>query len=225
MDRKIYGIFVAAGSGTRMGSDTPKQFIELEGVPILQRTVRRFLDAIPELNVIIVLAPRHFDMWKRLCVAFDFNVPQIVVPGGITRFHSVQNALNRVPDDAVVLIHDGVRPFVSTGLIRDLVAASADAPAVIPVVPVVDTLRWADCHFPDPDRSKIVAVQTPQVFSAAAIKEAYGRAFDLSYTDDASVAAANGIPLTHVRGERYNIKITTPEDLEMARAIISSCSL
>ena len=130
-----------------------------------------------------------------------------------------------VPDDAVVLIHDGVRPFVSTGLIRDLVAASADAPAGIPVVPVVDTLRWADCHFPDPDRSKIVAVQTPQVFSAAAIKEAYGRAFDLSYTDDASVAAANGIPLTHVRGERYNIKITTPEDLEMARAIISSCSL
>lgn len=222
MDRKIYGIFVAGGSGTRMGSDTPKQFIELEGVPILQRTVARFVEALPDIHVITVLPPRHFDMWKRLCAAFDFNVPQTLVPGGITRFHSVQNALNRVPDDAIVMIHDGVRPFVSVGLIRDMASAAMDAPAVIPVVPVVDTLRWSDLHFPDPDRSQIVAVQTPQVFHAADIKEAYGRAFDLSFTDDASVAAANNIPLTRVEGERYNIKITTPEDLKLASAMIVS---
>ena len=225
----IYGIFVAGGSGTRMGSDIPKQFIELEGVPILQRTIARFVDALPSLRVITVLPERHTADWKRLCVEHDFNVPQILVPGGITRFHSVQNALSRVPDGSIVLIHDGVRPFVSPALIRSLVEKVRDgSPAVIPVTPAVDTLRWADAHFPDPDRSKIVCVQTPQVFRSETVKAAYTRAYDLSFTDDASVVAAYGKPLVHVPGERLNIKLTTPEDLELARALIlsglSSCS-
>ena len=225
MDRKIYGIFVAGGSGTRMGADVPKQFIELGGMPILQRTIARFVEAIPDIRVITVLPPAHYDLWKNLCITHDFNVPQTLVAGGITRFHSVRNALEKVPDDAYVLVHDGVRPLVSAGLVRTMAEALDSCPAAIPVVPVVDTLRYRDGSFPDPDRSRIVAVQTPQAFRSTGLKEAYRQAYDLSFTDDASVAAAKGIPLTQLPGERFNIKITTPEDLVLAEALRSICTL
>lgn len=225
MDRKIIGIFVAGGSGTRMGADVPKQFLELDGVPILQRTIARFIEAIPELRVITVLPSVHFDTWKYLCVTHDFNVPQTLVAGGITRFHSVRNALEKVPDDAYVLVHDGVRPLVSRNLVRTMAEALYECPAAIPVVPVVDTLRYKDGVFPDPDRSRIVAVQTPQAFHSTVLKNAYRQAYDLSFTDDASVVAANKTPLTQIAGERFNIKITTPEDLVLAEAIRSLCTL
>ena len=219
MNRKTYGIFVAGGTGTRMGSDIPKQFLELDGVPILQRTISRFVEAVPELRVVTVLPASCFDMWKRLCRERDFNVPQQLVAGGITRFHSVKNALEKVPDDAVVMIHDGVRPFVTRALLERLLAAAGPGKAVIPVVPMVDTLRYSDGRLPDPDRSEIVAVQTPQVFICSDIREAYRQAYDTAFTDDASVAARNGIPPVQLPGERYNIKITTPDDLEFAKAV------
>jgi len=219
MKRKTYGIFVAGGSGTRMGSDIPKQFLELDGVPILQRTISRFVDAFPDIHVVTVLPAACMDLWKSLCIRKDFNVPQQLVAGGITRFHSVRNALEKVPDDAVVMIHDGVRPFVTRAMLERLLDAAGPGRAVIPVVPVVDTLRFKDGTFPDPDRSRIVAVQTPQVFIASDIKAAYRQAYDTAFTDDASVAARNGIPLVQLPGERYNIKITTPDDLEFAKVV------
>lgn len=224
MLRKIYGIFVAGGSGTRMGGEVPKQFLLLDGRPILQRTIERFLEAEPELKVITVLPRAHFQTWKDLCAVHSFHCPQTLVAGGLTRFHSVQNALRKVPDGAVVSIHDGVRPLISAALVRrmlDRMESDEDCPALLPVVPVVDTLRSTDPGVPDPDRSKTVAVQTPQIFRSEAIKAAYRQAYDLSFTDDASVAARNGIPLAFEQGERFNLKITTPEDLVLAEAILT----
>ena len=222
MRRKVYGIFVAGGSGTRMGTDTPKQFLLLDGRPILQYTIERFLQAVPDMKVITVLPRGHFRTWTDLCAAYSFHCPQTLVAGGLTRFHSVQNALKKVPDGAVVAIHDGVRPLVSVELITRMLERmqQGDCRALLPVVPVVDTLRAKDPAEPDPDRSRIVAVQTPQFFRSEDIKAAYTQAYDLSFTDDGSVAAHYGIPPAFEEGERYNLKITTPEDLTVAQALL-----
>ena len=223
MRRKIYGIFVAGGSGTRMGGDTPKQFLLLDGRPILQYTIERFLEAEPDMKVITVLPKAHFQTWKDLCAIHSFHCPQILVAGGLTRFHSVQNALRKVPDGAIVSIHDGVRPLVSVDLVRRMLdrMQRGGCRALLPVLPVVDTLRSIEPGVPDPDRSKVVAVQTPQIFRSEDIKAAYTQAYDLSFTDDASVAARKEIPLAFESGERFNLKITTPEDLILAEALCS----
>lgn len=223
-NRKVYAIFVAGGSGTRMGTVTPKQFIELNGIPVLQRTIARFYECIPDLNVITVLPRRHFKAWRDLCIKYDFNIPQTLVEGGITRFHSVRNALDRILDtDSVVMIHDGVRPLVTDGLINALLDASAPGFAIVPVTPVTDTLRYQDFHLPDPDRSQIDAVQTPQVFIASDIKEAYANAYELGFTDDVSVAIKHGLKVRRIPGLKYNIKLTTPEDIVVAEQLISIC--
>lgn len=222
MSRIIYGIFVAGGSGTRMGGDLPKQFLLLDRRPILQRTIEQFVEAVPGMKVITVLPRTHFQTWKDLCAAYSFNCPQTLVAGGLTRFHSVQNALKKVPDGAIVSIHDGVRPLISAALVRRMTERMQEGcRALLPVRPVVDTLRSTDPGLPDPDRSKVVAVQTPQMFRSEDIKAAYTQAYDLSFTDDASVAARYGIPLTFEEGERLNFKITTPEDLALAEAILT----
>lgn len=207
-----------------MGTVTPKQFIELNGIPVLQRTIARFYECIPDLNVITVLPRRHFKTWRDLCIKYDFNIPQTLVEGGITRFHSVRNALDRILDtDSVVMIHDGVRPLVTDGLLNALLDASAPGFAIVPVTPVTDTLRYQDFHLPDPDRSQIDAVQTPQVFIASDIKEAYANAYELGFTDDVSVAIKHGLKVRRIPGLKYNIKLTTPEDIVVAEQLISIC--
>ena len=223
MRRNIFGIFVAGGSGTRMGGDTPKQFLLLDGRPILQCTIERFLEAEPDMKVITVLPKAHFQTWKDLCAVHSFHCPQTLVAGGLTRFHSVQNALRKVPEGAIVSIHDGVRPLVSADLVRRMLERmqSGECQALLPVIPVVDTLRSTDPAAPDPDRAKVVAVQTPQMFRSEDIKAAYTQAYDLSFTDDASVAAQKEIPLAFEAGERFNLTITTPEDLVLAEAILT----
>ena len=224
MEKKIYAIFVAGGSGQRMGTSTPKQFLDLAGRPVLIRTLQRFLEAIPDLQVLTVLPKMHFGTWDKLCREAHFEHPQRLVGGGITRFHSVKNALRFIPDDALVLVHDGVRPNVSVELIRKVVDRAMDGDCVIPVIPVTDTLK---CLIPSqekgefvergedsPDRSRLFGAQTPQAFPARLLKEAYDTVFLPSYTDDASVLRNKNIPLTYILGERYNIKVTTPEDLD-----------
>lgn len=220
MDRKIYIVIVAGGSGTRMGTDIPKQFIELEGVPVLQRTMEKFISALPEARIITVLPPNCVQLWKDLCVAHALDCPQIIVAGGITRFHSVQNALKKVPDGTLVFIHDGVRPLVSVELIKRMEEMMQTERALVPVVPAINTLIYDDGTALD--RQKIKAVQTPQVFFSEDIKEAYSQAYDTSFTDDSSVARRHGVPITLVQGERFNIKITTAEDLILAKAVLSS---
>lgn len=222
MDRKIYAVVVAGGSGTRMGSGEPKQFMRLSGRRILQRTEENLVEAFPDIRIITVLPRQYLGTWKSMCVEDSFDVPQTLVAGGLTRFLSVRNALEKVPDGAIVAIHDGVRPFASPDMLRRMVSMMSETTrALIPVVPVVDTLKSTDPSLPDPLRSSTVAVQTPQIFLSEDIKKAYGQPYDPAFTDDASVAARMGIPVAMTEGERFNIKITTPEDLVFGEAILS----
>ena len=237
-ERKKYLIVVAGGSGSRMGSKIPKQFLELDGMPILQRTIERFAEAEPDIHVITVLPKAHRALWDELCLKHCLNRPQILADGGITRFHSVQNALEKVPDGAFVAIHDGVRPLVSIALIRKMFALmSGGVRALIPVMPITDTLYILDksedgqndllplATAPDaevPDRSRLFGAQTPQMFRSEDIKAAYrDTGFRIDFTDDASVARAYKIPLSYIAGERFNIKITTPEDLSLAELLLT----
>ncbi len=229
MTKKVYGVFVAGGSGVRMGTEVPKQFLELGGRPVLQQSIMKFLEACPELVPVVALPADHIETWKRLCVENRFDLPQIIVEGGITRFHSVKNALAKIPDGSLVLIHDGVRPLVSAELIKRILEVSDEKRCVIPVTPVTDTLKslvpaedgtLKASGEPDPSRAGLYGAQTPQLFLSELIKKAYDKvAYNQALTDDASVARAAKIPLTYIEGERYNIKITTPEDLDLARKL------
>ena len=230
MSKSLFVIITAGGRGSRMGGEVPKQFLYLDGKPILRRTIETFARALPGARIVVVLPADQMSFWRDYCDKANFNCPQTVVEGGITRFHSVRAALAKVPDGAVVAIHDGVRPFVSEGLIRRMAEEMEEHRALIPVLPVTDTLTalealsdgsWAPSPGPSPDRSRIFAVQTPQMFRSEDIKEAYRQAYDTSFTDDGSVARQKGIPLSYTMGERYNIKITTPEDLPLAEFILS----
>ena len=141
MERKKYLVVTAGGSGSRMGGSLPKQFLEIQGKPILRLTIERFLEACPDVQVITVLPASHMGTWREYCVRDSFHCPQHIVAGGFTRFHSVQNALAQVPDGAIVAVHDGVRPFLSAPKIRQLFDLARACPAVIPVMPVTDTLK------------------------------------------------------------------------------------
>ena len=227
MERKIYVIIVAGGSGSRMGSSLPKQFLELGGKPILRLSIEVILEACPQARIITVLPDGHIRYWEDYCLKANFHVPQMIVQGGITRFHSVKNALAKVPEGAVVAVHDAVRPLVSPELVRTLISQALESGSAVPAVPAVDTLRVLEKRGETLvagdsvlDRSKIYAIQTPQVFWSETLLDAYRQAFDTAFTDDASVVAKKGIPLSYVQGERYNLKITTPEDLALAEAIL-----
>lgn len=219
---KRYAVIVAGGQGVRMGADRPKQFLEIGGKPILRHTIERFQAFDPKTEIILVLPDAQKDWWRNYCRTTGFLERYTMVSGGITRFHSVQNALKKVPDGAIVSIHDGVRPLVSPELVRQMLARMQEGTrALLPVVKVVDTLRSTEPGIPAPDRSRTVAVQTPQMFLSEDIRAAYGQAYDLSFTDDASVAESKGIPLSFIEGERFNLKITTPEDLVLAEAVLT----
>lgn len=229
MPSRFYAVIMAAGSGTRMGADRPKQFLELGGLVVLERTIRRFVEACPDAKIVTVLPKDQTEYWKQWCIEHSFHVPQTVVAGGFTRFHSVRNALEKVPNGAVVAIHDGVRPLVTAELIVAMRERMEDCRALIPVIPMVDTLKVLDrdgegrlltapgAHV---DRARIYGAQTPQMFRSEDLKAAYSLPYDTAFTDDASVAQEKGIPLSYIDGERYNIKLTTPEDLELAAAIL-----
>lgn len=229
MERKKYVIIMAAGSGTRMGAGRPKQFLELEGKAILQKTMEVFLNACPGISVITVLPQDFIGYWREYCLENNFVCPQILVPGGITRFHSVRNALDRVPEGALVAVHDGVRPLLSEGLVRDMFEKAEGVPALIPVTPCVDTMKVLENKDGElvavpgakADRSVLYGAQTPQIFHSEILKEAYAMPYDTSFTDDASVVEKYGKSLSYVVGERLNIKITTQDDLLLARAILS----
>ena len=229
MDRKKYIVIMAAGSGTRMGAQVPKQFIEIDGKAILQWTIEVFLEACPGISVVTVLPESFIPYWKNYCILHNFICPQVIVKGGITRFHSVRNALERVPEGAVVGIHDGVRPLVTPALVADMFAQAEYVQALVPVVPCVDTMkvlrRNGEVLEAVPgetvDRSVLWGVQTPQVFHSELLKDAYTQPFDTAFTDDASVVEKYGKSLSYTMGERLNIKITTQDDLVLAKAIMS----
>ena len=215
-----YVIIVAGGKGLRMGSDMPKQFLPLCGMPVLMHTLRRFATALPGAEIVLALPHDHQALWQQLCRDHHFNLPVTIVDGGVTRFHSIANALTVIPAEAdgIVAVHDGVRPLVSTEVIKRCVETARETGAAIPVVPVVETLRHVKGG--TVDRNEYRLVQTPQTFDLALHRRAYSQPYDDAFTDDASVVERYGHPVTLVEGNRENIKITTPADLRMAEALL-----
>ena len=222
--RGHYAIIVAGGKGLRMGGEVPKQYLPVGGVPILMRTLQAFHDADEDMDIVLVLPKDQQEYWEQLCVEYRFTVPHRLTIGGETRFHSVQNGLALVPDDAegVVGVHDGVRPFVSKEVIRRCYDAALEQGAVVPVVPVVETVRQLlpEGDSLTVDRNLYRLVQTPQVFRIALLKEAYRQPYRPEFTDDASVVEELGHRVALVDGNRENIKITTPSDIQYAEFLI-----
>ena len=218
-----YVIIVAGGKGLRMGSDIPKQFLPIGGKPVLMRTLERFREYSADLQIILVLPKAQQDYWKQLCKDYHFDVAYQLANGGETRFHSVQNGLALIPDDAegVVGVHDGVRPFPSIDVIRRCYETARQTRAAIPVVPVVETLRHivSNASITVP-RGDYRLVQTPQTFDIQLLKAANRQPYNDGFTDDASVVEAFGFDITLVDGNRENIKITTPYDLKIAEVLI-----
>ena len=218
-----YVIIVAGGKGLRMGSDIPKQFLPIGGKPVLMRTIERFHAYSKDLQIILVLPEAQQDYWKELCKEYHFEVKYLLANGGQTRFHSVQNGLALVPDDAqgVVGVHDGVRPFPSIMVIRRCYETARTAKAVIPVIPVVETVRHLEGEGSvTVPRGDYRLVQTPQTFDIQLLKAANRQPYNDGFTDDASVVESYGHAITLVEGNRENIKITTPYDIVVAEAII-----
>ena len=222
-----YIIIVAGGKGLRMGTDIPKQFLPIGGKPVLMRTLERFREYSADLQIILVLPQAQQDYWQQLCKEYDFKVEYQLTDGGETRFHSVQHGLALIPDDAegVVGVHDGVRPFPSVEVIRNCYETAREKKAVIPVIPIVETVRHLIGES-NVQRSITVPrgdyrlVQTPQTFDIQLLKAANRQPYNDGFTDDASVVEAFGIDVTLVEGNRENIKITTPYDLKIAEVLI-----
>ncbi len=221
---KRYAIIVAGGSGLRFGSPVPKQFLELAGKPILMHTINKFLRA-GDIRVVLVLSPDLFDYWQELCHKHEFVASHIVIAGGDSRFQSVKNALKFLSfaHNDLVAVHDGVRPLVSSSLINRTFEAAARLGAVIPAVPVTDSVRQVEGDASQALlRSTLRAVQTPQTFNALALQKAYCTPFNHDFTDDASVFEQAGGRVHLVEGELFNIKITHPLDIKFAENILSS---
>ena len=220
---KRYAVIVAGGQGVRMGADRPKQFLEIGGKPILRHTIERFLAFDPSVEIIVVLPAAQKEVWRDYCRQNGFLERYSMVSGGITRFHSVQNALKYVGGEGIVAVHDGVRPLVRRDLLERTFEAALHWPAVVPAVPVVESLRRVDEEENSVPvrRDGMMRVQTPQVFDAGVLKNAYKQAYSTAYTDDASVVEASGVAVHVVPGDRINLKITTPEDLQLAEGLLT----
>ena len=223
--KQDYVIIVAGGKGLRMGSDIPKQFLPIGDKPVLMRTIERFREYSGDLRIILVLPEAQQDYWQELCKKYNFQIEYQLANGGQTRFHSVQNGLALVPDDAegVVGVHDGVRPFPAVEVIRDCYETARTAKAVIPVIPVVETVRHLEGEGSvTVPRGDYRLVQTPQTFDIQLLKAANRQPYNDGFTDDASVVESYGHAITLVEGNRENIKITTPYDIVVAEAILTS---
>ena len=221
---KRYAIIVAGGKGLRMGADLPKQFIPVEGRPVLMRTLDAFYACDDTIQIILVLPRDHQPYWDELCREYQFVVPHRIADGGATRFHSVQSGLALVDaDDALVAVHDGVRPFVSPEVINQCYSEACSHGAVVPVIPVVETVRQivgADSITVPRDAYRLV--QTPQTFRVSLLRRAYEQPYCDAFTDDASVVESLGEAVHLVKGNRENIKLTTPYDLIVAKALVGS---
>lgn len=214
-------VIVAGGKGSRMKSETPKQFLNLGSSPVLIHTIMRFYDYDPSIGIVVVLPFEHIETWNHLCTQHRFSIAHQVVAGGETRFYSVRNGLDRALFADLVAIHDGVRPMVITQLIANSFDAAAEYGSAIPVVPPSESLRKIENDGSHPvERSKHVLVQTPQTFNAKLIAEAYQQDYQARFTDDATVFEAAGHPVHLIDGVAQNIKITTPFDLFMAERFL-----
>ncbi|MCP3895805.1 MAG: 2-C-methyl-D-erythritol 4-phosphate cytidylyltransferase [Bacteroides sp.] len=215
-------LIVAGGKGLRMGSELPKQFLLMAAKPVLMHTLEAFHRYDEAMQLIVVLPLEQQSYWKQLCSDYHFTLNHLIVDGGETRFHSVQNGLMLVQEPGLVAVHDGVRPFVSQEVIARCYEAAETQLAAIPVIDVFETVRHLTPQGSETvNRDDYKLVQTPQVFEVGLLKNAYSQAYSTHFTDDASVVEALGVSITLVEGNRENIKITTPFDLKMGSALLA----
>lgn len=215
-------VIVAGGSGSRMQTALPKQFLMLGGLPVVARTINTFAEALPSADIVVVLPEAHIPLWRNLEARFDV-APHRCVAGGSERFYSVKCGIEALGEDVeYIAVHDGVRALVTKRLIIRTLLDAEKSGATIPVVEVADSFRRLDgSESYIVPRSELRAVQTPQIFAAELLRKAYEQPFDKSFTDDASVVEAIGHKISLVEGERSNLKLTTPEDLEWAEYYLS----
>lgn len=214
----IHAVVVAGGKGLRMGTNTPKQFLSIHGEIVLVHTLRQFYEAFPELHLCVVLPAEALEETRAQLAVLGKSAEQLqLVQGGGTRFDSVKNGLNVLRGEGWVLVHDGVRPLANARFLQYCLQQAQAHGSAIPVVPVKDSIRWVDADGSRVlDRSKVMAVQTPQVFPLQTLKQAFNTPFQANFTDEATVYEAFGQKVHLVEGLHENIKITTPEDLFLA---------
>jgi 2-C-methyl-D-erythritol 4-phosphate cytidylyltransferase len=221
----LYALIVAGGVGKRMGTEVPKQFLEVEGIPLLMHTISRFRAFDESIKIITVVPANQLNYWKGLCKQKSFSIPHTLVKGGSSRFLSVKNGLRHVEENSIVAIHDGVRPLVSILTIKRCFKAAKKFGNAVPVIIPADSLRMINEQGSVPlDRKSVKIIQTPQVFKSDLIKKAYRQKFSAEFTDDATVLEKTGEKIYLVEGNRENIKITNPVDLIIAAALLHSIS-
>lgn len=221
MELQKHILIVAGGDGKRMGIELPKQFLLLQGKPILFYTFESFL-FLNNIKFTLALNSSYIDYWNELCRSNNFNIPHNIVEGGPTRFHSIKSGLKNIPTDSLVLIHDAARPFVSKETILRVIDTASRKGNAIPATDVEDSVRIiSGANNSIVDRDKLKAIQTPQAFHSSLIKEAYNRAYDVAFTDDASVLESVGEKINLVAGNRENIKISNPVDLFIGEGILN----
>lgn len=216
----LYALIVAGGSGKRMGTDVPKQFLELAGKPVLMRTIERFWYFDGSIKIITVIPEDQMDYWEKLQKKYSFSISNTVVKGGPARYFSVKNGLDKVKDNSLVAIHDGVRPLVSTDTIKRCFAAAEKFGNAVPVISPTDSVRMITEHGSIPvNRQNLRYIQTPQVFDSTLIKKAYLKDYSTDVTDDATLLEKTGETIHLVEGNIENLKITNPGDLAVAEAL------
>ena len=219
---KKFVVIVAGGSGSRMGSEIPKQFLLLAGKPILMHTIRVFYEYDPSSEIIVVLPADQQEYWAELCRKYSFPISHQIITGGETRFHSVKNGLRQITGDGIVFIHDGVRPLVSLQTIEKCERMAQKNGNAVPVLTVNESLRKLNGQQSNSvDRTLYLTVQTPQTFRSDQIIDAFQTDYDPAFTDDATVVEKAGYSVFFVEGNRENIKITSPVDMVVAEALLS----
>lgn len=218
---KKFAIIVAGGSGTRMNSVVPKQFLLLNGKPVLFHTLECFHKFDPSIKIILVLPAKQFSYWKNLCIKYKFSIPHSVVAGGRKRFFSVKNGLGIIHERGIVAVHDGVRPLITNETIKKCFNTAQKKGNAIPVIPVIDSIRKKQNNGNvSVSRNDYFIVQTPQCFTSEILKKAYHQKYSLDFTDDASVIEKYGEKIQLVKGNAENIKITSPIDLFVAECYV-----
>jgi 2-C-methyl-D-erythritol 4-phosphate cytidylyltransferase len=220
---KKYAIIVAGGKGLRMNAELPKQFIPVGGKPVLMWTIEAFYQYNKTIEVILVLPVSHQEYWETLCRQYNFELPYIIADGGESRFHSVRSGLEKIDDEeALVAVHDGVRPFAGKKTIADAFACAQKYDTAVPVIELTDSVRKVDeSGNRAVDRDSLKLVQTPQVFKSTVLKNAYCQPYCPEFTDDASVVEKTGLQIMLTEGNKENIKITTPFDLKIAEILVN----
>lgn len=220
---KRYAVIVAGGSGTRMGGDTPKQFLILGKQPLLMHTISQFAKADNSVEIILVLPENQMAAWTSLCSEYQFEIKHKLVAGGKTRLDSVKNGLKLVEDDSIVAIHDGVRPLIPASIIEKSFQIAAKKGSAVAAVPLKDSIRKKEgATTVSKNRNDYYLVQTPQTFKSSLIKSHYKLATGEIFTDDASVFESQGEQVTLIAGDYRNLKVTTPEDLVIAQALLEN---